>query len=75
MIRVPLQELLDLKEVMLFSKLHSLIPLVQKHTAINSLLNISTLHIALDRKLRDAKRHEFISEFVEDGSILWENLD
>jgi hypothetical protein len=75
MVRIPLQELLDLKEVMLLSELHSLIPLVQEHTAINRLLNISTLYIALDRKLRDAKRHEFICEFVEDGSILWENLD
>lgn len=38
---VPLEELLNLQEVVLLGKLHSLIPLVQQHAAIDRLLNVA----------------------------------
>jgi hypothetical protein len=55
MISVSLQKLLNLQEVMLLCKFHSLVPLIQQDTAVNGFLDITSLNEALHGQLGDTE--------------------
>jgi hypothetical protein len=52
---VSLQQLLDLQEVVLLGKLHSLIPLIEEDAAVDGLFDIASLDEALHGQLGDAE--------------------
>ena len=65
MVRVPLQQLLDLEEVVLLRELDRQVPLVQQHTAIDCLLRIPELDVGVHGILAQAHRLELFPQQFE----------
>ena len=72
---VSLQELFDLHEIVLFSQLHRLIPLIKQHTAINSPLHISKLDIRTDSCITQPHTLKSVSQRFENGRFWGQNFD
>lgn len=54
MVGIALEELLNLNEVMLLGQLDGLVPLVEQDAAVDGLLDIACLDVALDSQLHNA---------------------
>lgn len=51
MVGVPLKQLLNLEEVVLFSQLDSLIPLIEQDAAVNRSLHVPELEVGVGGRL------------------------
>ncbi len=70
MVAIALEQLLDLQEVVLLSQLDSLVPLVEEHTDVDSLLDVTLLDKGSDGGFAEAYAGELVSQTLEDGRIV-----
>jgi hypothetical protein len=63
-VSIPLQQLLDLQKVMLFSEFDSHVPLVKQYTAVNRFLHFPHLEVGLASRLTEPHRLESFTERI-----------
>ena len=72
---VPLQQLLDLQEVVLLGQLHGLVPLVKEHAAVDGFLDVAELHVALHGRLAKTEGRELLRQLLQKGRVLGQDGD
>ena len=75
MVRIPLEKLLDLDEVVLFSQLYGRIPLIQEDAAVDCFLYFAHFEVGLASCFAKTHGLESLSKGVKNRRILWKNSD
>lgn len=69
MVGVPLKQLLNLKEVVLFSQLDGLVPLIQENTTVDGSFHVSHFEISSGRCVAKTHRLESFTQWIQNGTV------
>ena len=69
MVGVPLKQLLDLEEVVLFGQLDGLVPLIQENTTVDGSFRVSHFEISSGCCVAKTHRLESFTQWIQNGTV------
>lgn len=75
MVGVPLKQLLNLKEVVLFGQFDGLVPLIQENATVNGPLHVSHFEVGSRCCIAKTHRLESLTQWIQDGTVFGQDHD